>query len=319
MASPQAEAVKQQLREFAASLDPNAELDAMRASYETFTTLTTEPEGVRWTEVDAGGVPAIWADPTGGAQDRVLQYVHGGGYVIGSAPYYRKLTGHLANALGCRVLNVDYRLAPEHPHPAPVEDSTTAYRWLLDQGFEPGHIAISGDSAGGGLTMATLLSIRQAGLPMPAAAMPLSPWVDMEATGESMTSRSRARRPRERRDASRAWPTPSCRARTPVTRWRRPLHGDLSGLCPLYIQVGDDETLLDDSVRLAERAGPPGSTAGSTCSPRCSTCSRWRRARCPRPTRPSPASRRGSARTSAWHDRGSGAARPPGSGAARPY
>src|SRR4051794_15941080 len=162
----------------------------MRASYETFSSLTTDPEGVRWTEVDAGGVPAIWADPEGGATDRVVQYVHGGGYVIGSADYYRKFTGHLANAIGGRVLKVDYRLAPEHPPPAPVEDSTAAYRWLLAQGIEPGHIAISGDSAGGGLTMATLLSIRNAGLPMPAAAMPLSPWVDMEGTGDSMTSRA---------------------------------------------------------------------------------------------------------------------------------
>jgi len=257
MASPQAEAVKQQLRQFAESLDPNAGLDEMRASYETFTTLTAEPEGVVWTEVDAGGVPAIWADPTGGAQDRVLQYVHGGGYVIGSAPYYRKLTGHLANALGCRVLNVDYRLAPEFPHPAPVEDSMTAYRWLLDQGFEPGHIAISGDSAGGGLTMATLLSIRDAGLPMPAAAMPLSPWVDMEGTGESMTSRQErdvivnAEVIKGMADAF----LQGQNARDPLAA---PLHADLSGLCPLYIQVGDDETLLDDSVRLAERAKAAG-------------------------------------------------------------
>ncbi len=257
MASPQAEAVKQQLRQFAESLDPNSGIDEMRASYETFTTLTTEPEGVLWTEVDAGGVPAIWADPTGGAQDRVLQYVHGGGYVIGSATYYRKLTGHLANALGCRVLNVDYRLAPEHPHPAPVDDSTAAYRWLLDQGIEPGHIAISGDSAGGGLTVATLLSIRNAGLPMPAAAMPLSPWVDMEATGESMTSR-------QERDVLVSGEVikgmadaflQGQDARDPLAA---PLHADLSGLCPLYIQVGDDETLLDDSIRLADKAKAAG-------------------------------------------------------------
>src|SRR3954449_7553213 len=105
MASPQAEAIKEQLRVFAASLDPNADLDEMRSSYETFSQLTAEPAGVRWTEVDAGGVPAIWADATGGAQDRVGQYVHGGGYVIGTADYYRKFTGHLANAFGCRVLN----------------------------------------------------------------------------------------------------------------------------------------------------------------------------------------------------------------------
>jgi epsilon-lactone hydrolase len=257
MASPQAEAVKEQLREFAASLDPNATIDEMRASYEQFIKLTTEPSGVRWTEVDAGGVPAIWADPTGGAEDRVVQYVHGGGYVIGSADYYRKLTGHLANAFGCRVLNVDYRLAPEHPHPAPVEDSTTAYRWLLDQGIEPGHIAISGDSAGGGLTMATLLSIRDAGLPMPAAAMPLSPWVDMEGTGESMTSRQE-RDVLVSGDVIKGMAEAFLQGQDARDPLAAPLHADLRGLCPLYIQVGDDETLLDDSVRLAERAQAAG-------------------------------------------------------------
>jgi monoterpene epsilon-lactone hydrolase len=257
MASPQAEAVKEQLREFAASLDPNATIDEMRASYEQFIKLTTEPSGVRWTEVDAGGVPAIWADPTGGAEDRVVQYVHGGGYVIGSADYYRKLTGHLANAFGCRVLNVDYRLAPEHPHPAPVEDSTTAYRWLLDQGIEPGHIAISGDSAGGGLTMATLLSIRDAGLPMPAAAMPLSPWVDMEGTGESMTSRQE-RDVLVSGDVIKGMAEAFLQGQDARDPLAAPLHADLRGLCPLYIQVGDDETLLDDSVRLADRAQAAG-------------------------------------------------------------
>jgi len=124
MASPQAEAVKEQLVIFASSLGPDTELDAMRDSYATFAGLSTTPEGVTWTAVDAGGVPAIWADAEGGATDRVVEYVHGGGYVIGNADYYRNLTGHLAKAIGCRVLNVDYRLAPEHPHPAPVEDST---------------------------------------------------------------------------------------------------------------------------------------------------------------------------------------------------
>jgi len=257
MASPQAEAIKEQLRVFAGALDPNASLEEMRSSYETFSSLTGDPAGVRWTEVDAGGVPAIWADPADGSQDRVLQYVHGGGYVIGSADYYRKFTGHLANALGCRVLNVDYRLAPEHPHPAPVLDSTTAYRWLLDQGYEPTHIAISGDSAGGGLTVATLLSIRQNGLPMPVAAMPLSPWVDMEGTGETMTSRAerdvlvQAETIKGMADAF----LQGQDARDPLAA---PLHADLSGLCPLYIQVGDDETLLDDSVRLADRARAAG-------------------------------------------------------------
>lgn len=229
----------------------------MRASYETFAGLTTDPGGVVWAEVDAGGVPAIWADAEGGATDRVLQYVHGGGYVIGSAHYYRRLTGHLAKAIGCRVLNVDYRLAPEFPHPAPVEDSTKAYRWLLDQGIEPRHIAIAGDSAGGGLTVATLLRIRDTGLPMPAAAVPLSPWIDMEGTGESMTTMAE-RDVLVGADVIKGMAEAFLAggdARDPLAA---PLHADLGGLCPLYIQVGGDETLLDDSTRLTERAGHAG-------------------------------------------------------------
>jgi acetyl esterase/lipase len=187
----------------------------------------------------------------------VLQYVHGGGYVIGAAHYYRNLTGHLAKAIGCRVLNVDYRLAPEHPHPAPVQDSTTAYRWLLDQGFAPGRIAISGDSAGGGLTVATLISIRMAGLPQPAAAVPLSPWVDMEGTGDSMTSKD-AVDLIVHRDALKGMADAFLQGQDTRDPLAAPLHADLRGLCPLYIQVGEDETLLDDSVRLDARAREAG-------------------------------------------------------------
>jgi monoterpene epsilon-lactone hydrolase len=257
MASEQAEAINEQLRQMAGSIDPTMELAELRAIYSEFSAMTADPDGVAWTDVDAGGVPAIWATPANGSDDRVLQYVHGGGYVMGAAEYYRKLTGHLANAIGCRVLNVDYRLAPEHPHPAPVEDSTAAYRWLLEQGIESGHIAVAGDSAGGGLTVATLLSIRAAGLPMPAAAMPLSPWVDMEGTGDSVTSRVE-RDLLVHADVLKGMADAFLQGQDPRDPLAAPLHADLSDLCPLYIQVGDDETLLDDSVRLAERARRAG-------------------------------------------------------------
>ena len=110
-------------------------------------------------------VPALWAIPAQGADRPYPEYLHGGGYVLGSAETHQRLTGHLANAIGCRVLNVDYRLAPENPHPGPVKDSVRAYRWLLDQGYRAEHIAIAGDSAGGGLTLATLLKLRDDGLP----------------------------------------------------------------------------------------------------------------------------------------------------------
>jgi acetyl esterase/lipase len=210
-----------------------------------------------WTVVAAGGGPAIWADAEGGAPDGVLLYVHGGGYVIGSAHFYRRLTGHLAKAIGCRVLNVDYRLAPEAPHPAPVEDSTKAYRWLLDQGITPDHIAIAGDSAGGGLTVATLLSIRNAGLPMPAAAVPLSPWIDMEGTGESVMTKA-DRDVLVNAETLKGMTEAFLQGGDPRDPLAAPLHADLSGLCPLYIQVGGDEVLLDDSTRLADRAGKAG-------------------------------------------------------------
>jgi acetyl esterase/lipase len=259
MASPQAEAIKAALKEFAAQLDPNVEvtLEQERAAAEDFAAMCSEPDGVTWTAVDASGVPAIWADPDGGATDRVLLYVHGGGYVIGSAEIYKKLTGHLANACGCRVLSVDYRLAPEHPHPAPVTDSTTAYKWLLEQGIEPGHIAVSGDSAGGGLTLATLVKLRDDGEPQPAAAVPISPWADMEGLGDSMKSKAdvdlivseavlkgMADRFLAGQDA-----------RDPLAA---PLYADYTGICPLYFQVGGDETLLDDTTRTAERARAAG-------------------------------------------------------------
>lgn len=257
MPSPQAEEIKAKLAAFANSLSPTAELDEIRASYTTMAGLGTKPDGVTWTEVDAGGVPAIWADAAGGATDRVLQYVHGGGYVIGNAGFYRNFTGHLARALGCRVLNVDYRLAPEHPHPIPVQDSTAAYKWLLDQGFEAGHIAISGDSAGGGLTVTTLLNIRDAGLPQPAAAVPISPWVDMEAVGASMTTNA----PNDvlvNMDLLKGMVDAFLQGGDTKDPLAAPIYGDLRGLCPLYIQVGGHETLLDDSTRLAGVAGQAG-------------------------------------------------------------
>jgi epsilon-lactone hydrolase len=215
------------------------------------------PDGVVGTPVVAGGVPAEWIDPPGGSTDRVMLYLHGGGYVAGSIDSHRNLTGHLAEAMGCRVLALEYRLAPEHPHPAAVTDAVAAYRWLLDQGVPANQIVIAGDSAGGGLTMATLLMARDHGLPMPAAAVPISPMVDLEATGASMSTRA-AVDPMINKsmaveivqlllgDGDRRDP------------YAAPLHGDLGGLPPLLIQVGDAEVLLDDAVRLADRAKAAG-------------------------------------------------------------
>jgi acetyl esterase/lipase len=167
------------------------------------------------------------------------------------------MVGHLAKATGCRALSVDYRLAPEHPHPAAVNDSIAVYEWLLGQGIEARHIAVSGDSAGGGLTMATLIAIRDRGLPNPAAGVPMSPWVDMEATGPSMHTKA---------DVDLMVAAPGLKmmaalflngahARDPLAA---PLHADLAGIAPIYVQVGGEEALLDDSTRLATNAAAAG-------------------------------------------------------------
>ena len=259
MVSKQAEEFHATLRQFAEAFAGAGELsiEEQRVNGEAFGTFTGEPSGVTWTETDAGGVPSIWADAEGGSKDAVLQYVHGGGYVIGSANGYRNLTGHLAKAIGCRVLNVDYRLAPESPHPGPVNDSVTAYRWLLDQGFAPERIAISGDSAGGGLTLATLLKIRDEGLPLPAAAVPISPWVDMEGLGDSMKTNA-GNDLLVQEVVLKGMVGHFLGDSDPRDPLAAPLYGDYTGICPLYIQVGGHETLLDDSSRVAARAKQAG-------------------------------------------------------------
>src|SRR5262249_19066536 len=169
-----------------------AELDPVevRARMDSMTTLIPLPPDVKAEPTAVAGVPAEWVSTPGADERRVILYLHGGAYVIGSLNTHRDLAGRVSRASGARVLNVDYRLAPEHPHPAAVEDSTAAYRWLLAQGHAPASLAVAGDSAGGGLTVATLVALRDQGHPMPAAGVCLSPWVDLEGIGDSMTARA---------------------------------------------------------------------------------------------------------------------------------
>ncbi len=216
------------------------------------------PDGVTGTPVDAGGRPAEWIEAADADTTRVVLYLHGGGYVAGSIDSHRNLTGHLAQAIGCRVLALDYRLAPEHPHPAPVDDAVAAVRWIVAQGVSPEHIAVAGDSAGGGLTVATLLALRDAGDPLPGAAVCISPWVDMEFTGASMTTRADADpmvTPGSIGQMAAMFLGEGGDVRDPLAA---PLHADLAGLPPLLIHVGDAEVLLDDSTRLAAKAEEAG-------------------------------------------------------------
>ncbi len=163
----------------------------------------------------------------------------------------------MARAAQARALIIDYRLAPEHPFPAAVEDAVTAYRWLLDQGIRPERIAVAGESAGGGLTVALLIALRDRGLPLPAAAVPISPWVDMEGLGETVTTNAE-RDPLVKKDLLLNMAQGYLQGQDPRSPLAAPLYADLRGLPPLLIQVGEAEVLLSDAQRLAERAKEAG-------------------------------------------------------------
>ena len=208
-------------------------------------------------KVDAAGVPAEWLVAPGAESGRVLLYLHGGGYVIGSIHTHRDLAGRLSRAAAARVLLIDYRLAPEHPQPAAVEDATAAYRWLLRNGAAPARTVIAGDSAGGGLTVATLVALRDAGEPLPAAGVCLSPWVDLEGIGESMTTKASVD-PIVQRPGLLWFANLYLGGAHPRTPLAAPLYADLHGLPPLFIHVGTAETLLDDATRLADCAKAAG-------------------------------------------------------------
>jgi monoterpene epsilon-lactone hydrolase len=254
MASKQSEQLIILYKGFLAAIGANPEmpLDEMRSVFGHLGDVTAEPGGVDYIETVVGNVPAMWAVPKGCAEDRVLLCSHGGGYLVGSMYTHRKVYAHLAKAIGCRALIVHYGLAPESIHPGPVNDMAKAYRRLLDQGIAPNRIALTGDSAGGGLAVTTLLRLREQGLPLPAATMPLSPWLDMDGAGGTFETN-------KERDVLVARDMLQTMAATflgengdkkdPLVN---PLHGDLRGLPPVYIQVGGYETLLDDSRDLAE-------------------------------------------------------------------
>jgi epsilon-lactone hydrolase len=213
---------------------------------------------VKCEPVSAGGVSAEWISAPTAERDRVILYLHGGGYAAGSIASHRELAARLSKAAAARCLVADYRLAPEHPFPAPVEDATAVYKWLLDdQHCRPERIAIAGDSAGGGLTIATLVALRDARLPLPAAAACISPWVDLAVTGATADSNADVD-PLVSREVLQLFTQMYLGNRDPRTPLASPLYADLNGLPPILIQVGSGEVLLDDAKRIAERARAAG-------------------------------------------------------------
>jgi len=212
------------------------------------------PADVEFTPLRIGECDAEWSLAPGSASDSVLLYFHGGGYCSGSIRSHRGMVAETGRTAKIRTLALAYRLAPEHPFPAALQDAVAAYEYLLAQGYDPRRIAIGGDSAGGGLTLATLVSLRDAGRPLPACAWLLSPWVDLEMTGASMETKD-AVDPLIHRGYLEELAGAYCGQESRRNPLISPLHADLHGLPPVLVQAGSAETLLDDAVAIARRFG----------------------------------------------------------------
>ncbi|WP_280270538.1 alpha/beta hydrolase [Nocardia wallacei] len=237
-------------------------LDDQRIVAEGLQAITGSPEGVTFRDATADGLPGIWVDPdeqAGADGSTVILYLHGGGFMFGTPVGYRNLAGHVARAAGSAVLVPKYRRAPEAPFPAGLLDAVAAYEGLLSRGFAPELIALVGDSAGAGLALSCLLTLRDAGKALPATAVLMSPWSDLAAEGESMRTNAAVdlMASAEGMRTLGSVYAPGLE-HDPVAS---PVHGDYRGLCPLYIQVGGHEALLDDAVRVRDKAQADGVSA----------------------------------------------------------
>ena len=210
------------------------------------------PRDTETITINAGGVSADRVITPASRPNRHVLYRHGGAYRLGAPSTYRHFTWRIASAAQARVMVIDYRLAPEHPFPAALEDAVSYYCWLLAEGADPRQIAVIGDSAGGGLALALLLKLRDSGLPLPAAAVVLSPWTDLALTGASITLNAKFDAMVHAEDVPK-FAADYLAGADPRHPYASPLYGDPTGLPPTLIQVGSEEVLRDDAVRMAER------------------------------------------------------------------
>jgi acetyl esterase/lipase len=234
-------------------LDTAGDVPTLRAAFNELMERVPVAAYIQQKPTTVGGVDAIEVTIDGTASDNVILYFHGGVYVIGTAVASVSLVGDLARRTGAKAVTLDYRLAPEHPYPAAVDDAQAAYIGLLDQGVAPGRIALAGESAGGGLAVATLLALRAAGAPLPAGAFLMSPYVDLTLSGETLVEKE-ALDPVLSPEGLRVRVPDYLAGADPSDPLISPVFGDLSGLPPLLIQVGSHEILLSDALRLAARA-----------------------------------------------------------------
>lgn len=223
---------------------------AARAKYLAALSIHPTPEGVQIQELDMGGVPGTCVAPDAVSQDRVLLYIHGGGYVAGSPAGYHGLAGNFAKLLGASVYMPDYRLAPEHPFPAAVQDTLAAYKWLLDEGHSPRSIAFAGDSAGGAMVVTVMLAARASGIPLPAAGVALSPWANLEHTGASISNRDGID-PTVNKLGLDRMARAYLQGALPSDPDASPVFADVRGLPPILVQIGEREVMLSDALRLA--------------------------------------------------------------------
>lgn len=256
MPSPECEKLMGKLRTFRDTHELT--IDEDRAQLDELSKRFPLPIGLTTEALTVGNVPVEWLIPANCEAEGILYYLHGGGYSIGSIQAYRHMVGTIADAAGIRALLIEYRLAPEHPFPEGLDDAISVYQWLLDQGHDAGSIAIAGDSAGGGLTLATLLRLRDEGVPLPGCAVVISPWTDLKNSVESRCTKLSA-------EVVLAGPGAKDRALQYAGNesllehpYVSPLYADLTGLPPMLIQVGTEELLLDDSTLIAERLKEAG-------------------------------------------------------------
>jgi acetyl esterase/lipase len=256
MASPEFHALQEKMAA-APPPPPPASIQELRDRIDANMGQLPLADGTSAAEVDANGVRSILCTRDGGDGDPVIVYFHGGGFRIASALAYRAFGTHLAKAASARVLLVDYRLAPENPFPAAVEDTLSAYQWVLDQGTAASQVVVAGDSAGGGLTASLLLAAKDRGLPLPAGAVCLSPWVDLTNSAFTYDSRREADKMFSKASADEARSL-YLGDHDPQDPLASPVFGQWSGMPPLLILVGDAEVLLDDAAQLASVAAAAG-------------------------------------------------------------
>jgi acetyl esterase/lipase len=268
MHSPQARDFRARLRQFYADLAEvrDVSLAEARVIADRYTKFTAPAQGIEWTDVDANGRHAIWAVAENSAPDRVIQFIHGGGFTFGTAEVYKDFTGHLARATASKVLSIDYRLAPEHVHPAATEDTLAVYEWLLAEGYAPERVFFSGNSAGGGLALGSNLQAIRQGLPAPGGVIGFSALADVSVSGVSYV----ANLPNDIRSLGSSTQTTAALYAggvpldDPIVS---PVFGDFTGSGPLYLSAGSDEVFLDDSIRVAARAREAGVSVMLDISP----------------------------------------------------